>query len=110
MDPKDELNAFAVTVVEGCMQVQFAPSFDSASQSHDWARVLIKSYPGPYTAVRLDLSATPRLSSTFFAGLMTLHGTYTGQGLKRLTLIGVDRRTLVNLQILRLDGYFAFEP
>jgi len=110
MGPQDELTGFTIEEREGGILLRFAASFDSAGQTHDWVRAVIQTHPGPYQQVTLDLSATPRLSSTFFAAMMSLHAAYTGKGLDRLVLKGVDRRTHMNLQLLRLDGFFTFDP
>lgn len=84
-------------------------NFDSGMLQQDWASKHLARFPGPYRAVRIDLSAAPRLSSLFFAGLMQLHFAYTGQGLARLTLVKTDPRTATNLKVLRLDQHFGFE-
>jgi anti-anti-sigma regulatory factor len=109
MEARDELKSYVAEVREGMLIIRFASSLDSAAQSHDWARFIIKEQPGPFRVIRLDMTETSRLSSNFFAGLMNLHMHYTKQGAEKIVLVGVDRRTRTNLQILRLDGYFTFE-
>jgi hypothetical protein len=101
--------SLVVTKSGDAITMVFESAFDSAHLQQDWARLLLAQFPGPYSSVRLDLSAGPRLSSLFFAGLMLLHFTYTRQGLPRLILVKADARTYTNLRILRLDQLFGFE-
>lgn len=104
----DAIPDLTVTVTDGVLVLKFGRHFDSVQLRGDWARTIVTQYPGPFREVRLDLSAQPRLTSNFFAGLMVLHFTYTEAGAAPLVVIKADRNTRTNLRVLQLERFFVF--
>lgn len=104
----DTIPDLSSAISDGVLTMTFGRAFDSAMLRADWARIHIGLHPGPFRAVRIDLSAQPRLTSNFYAGLMMLHFTYTEQGSSPLVVIQADSRTRTNLRVLQLDSHFTF--
>jgi len=104
----DDIPDLHCQVVDGVLTMAFGRGFDSAMLRADWARIHLTRHPGPFRAVRVDLTAQPRLTSNFYAGLMMLHFTYTEQGSEALEVVQADNRTRTNLRVLQLDQHFRF--
>lgn len=92
------------------LTVTVRKEFDAGNVHQDWAQQVQIMHPGPYAKVVFDLSPCGLLSSTFFAGLMQLHGFYGTQGPTVIVLHHPDPRVVRNLKILRLDRFMTIEP
>jgi anti-anti-sigma regulatory factor len=105
-----QLKPYELRSEQGVLTVTIRKEFDFGSLHQDWAHSILTLHPGPYQAVRIDMTQVGLVSSTFFAGLMQLHFHYTERGLSALVLVQPDPRVLRNLKIMRMDGLFAIEP
>ncbi len=77
--------------------------FDASGSDHEWAQIIVRRWPGPFTRIDVDMSRLgSRVNSTFFAGLYRLHGHYAKSGERIITLHGPDERALQCLDILSM--------
>lgn len=106
MSTTPELRAYTAQAAEGTLSITIEKEFDFGALSQDWAHSIITQHPGPFKEVRIDMSKCARVSSTFYAGLMQMHGIYTSKGARPLVLVKPDRRMMANLKILHLDQFF----
>ncbi len=105
-----QLKPYELRSEHGVLTITIRKEFDFGSLHQDWAHAILTLHPGPYKAVRLDLTQVGLVSSTFFAGLMQLHFHYTERGTPTLTMVQPDPRVVRNLKIMRMDNLFTIEP
>lgn len=108
--PQNAPRAYDASAKDGVLTVAVRKEFDFGNLHQDWAHAIATMFPGPFTEVRVDLSACGLVSSTFFAGLIQLHHTYAVPHQRQLRLVKPDPRLLRNLIMLKLDKLFTIEP
>ncbi|GDY11901.1 hypothetical protein LBMAG53_07790 [Planctomycetota bacterium] len=98
---------FDLHSANGVLTISIHRDFDTGSLHQDWSSAIIQQATGVYTSVKVDLSRTGLLSSTFFAGLVRLHQHFSRAGAAQVILHHPDNRTVRNLSILRLNNLFS---
>jgi len=108
--PEQHLRAYDLLVAGETLTITIRKEFDFGSLHQDWAHHILRQHPGPFTAVEVDMSHVGLVSSTFFAGLMQLHFSYSIDGSQPVRLVKPDVRVVRNLKIMRMDTLVAIDP
>ena len=103
------LRAYDTQVVGDSLTVEIRKEFDFGNLHQDWAHQIILRHPGPFAAVRMDMSAVGLVSSTFFAGLLQFYFHYVENKPSSLTLVKPDSRVVRNLAVMRMEKFFRIE-
>ncbi len=97
---------YEVTAVGASLMIVIRKEFDFSNLHQDWAASIRAAHPGPFAEVRVDLSRTGLVSSTFLAGMLQLQQHYQGLGPVRMILEQPDPRVVRTLGMMHLDQLF----
>jgi anti-anti-sigma regulatory factor len=98
-----------VEIQDGRLLLTPGRDFDENAQHVDWAQQIIRSSPGPFSAVIIDLGNRPMISSTFFAGMLQLIDHYQSDTLQRLELHGVSSRIVRTIEMMNMSDAFSIQ-
>mgnify|MGYP000311001919 CR=1 FL=1 len=101
---------YEVTVVGASLMIVIRKEFDFSNLQQDWAASIRTLHPGPFTEVRVDLSRTGLVSSTFLAGVLQLQQHYQSLGSALMILDRPDLRVVRTLGMMHLDQLFTVIP
>lgn len=99
--------AFRTTVAGDTLTIVIRKEFAFSEFHRDWAKLMVGLHPGPFRKVTFDLAHCGSVSSTFFAGLIQLHQSYTSPNAEPIELRNPDPRVARNLAMLHLDKLFV---
>jgi hypothetical protein len=97
------------SVTGDTITISIHKDFDLGALKQNWASDISTRHPGPYAALRIDLSRCGLVSSTFFAGIVLLYYAFKAKGTTQFILVKPDSRLLRNMAMLKLNSLFSVE-
>jgi anti-anti-sigma regulatory factor len=101
-------NDIEVSVNAGTLDIVVPRGVDIDKMHAAWAPSVLKLHPGPFTAVRIDLSRCGLLTSSFISQIYQLQQAYAAGG--PVTLLQPDPRFLRVLEAVGIKGLFTVIP
>ena len=97
-----------MTVDAGTLVIVVPRGVDIDKSHAAWAPSVLKLHPGPFTAVRIDLSRCGLLTSSFISQIYQLQQAYAAGG--PVTLVQPDPRFLRVLEAVGIKHLFTVVP
>jgi len=108
MPPGHEQPAHPLDVEHRGQQLVITPhsDFDRAARNSDWAHQIIRSCPGPVSGITIDLQHVSMVSSSFFAGALTLLEHYRHDDFQHIVLWRVGDRIVRTVDMMHMRNAF----
>ncbi len=97
-----------VSATAGILLIVVPRGVDIDKSHAAWAPSVLKAHPGPFTEVRIDLSRTGLLTSSFISQIYQLQQAYAAGG--TVSLVEPDPRFLRVLEAAGIKNLFAIVP
>jgi hypothetical protein len=101
-------NDIEVSVDAGTLVIVVPRGVDIDKMHAAWAPSVLKLHPGPFSAVRIDLSRCGLLTSSFISQIYQLQQAYVAGG--PVTLVQPDPRFLRVLEAVGIRNLFTIIP